>query len=62
MAVPKRRKSRSKGRMQARTHKRALPGVRKCPQCGAVAEPHRVCRACGYYAGRQVLSVNADKD
>ncbi|MDZ4200014.1 MAG: 50S ribosomal protein L32 [Kiritimatiellia bacterium] len=62
MAVPKRKKSRSKNRMQARSHKRALPGSRICPQCKATAEPHRVCRACGYYAGRQVLTVNADAD
>jgi len=62
MAVPKRRKSKSKNRMQARSKKRDLPGSRKCPQCGASAEPHRVCRSCGSYAGRQVLSVHVDED
>lgn len=62
MPVPKRKKSRSKNRMRARSHKRPAPGIRKCPQCGATAEPHRVCRGCGYYNGRQVLSVRADAD
>lgn len=35
-----------------------LPQLGKCPQCDAPAVPHRVCPACGYYKGRQVLTVN----
>jgi len=36
-----------------------LPQISKCPQCAEPHVPHRVCPACGYYKGRQVLSVNA---
>ena len=31
-----------------------------CPQCGASVLPHRACRECGYYRGRQVLNVSAE--
>ena len=36
-----------------------LPQLNQCPQCAAPYVPHRVCPACGYYKGRQVLSVTA---
>jgi large subunit ribosomal protein L32 len=31
-----------------------------CPNCGATRIPHRVCAACGFYNGRQVLSATAE--
>jgi large subunit ribosomal protein L32 len=30
-----------------------------CPQCAAPYIPHRVCPACGFYKGRQVITVKA---
>ena len=33
----------------------------KCPQCGAFKLPHRACKACGMYDGRQVLKVDEEK-
>ena len=60
MAVPKRRKSKSKIRMRRAHHKAPLAAVKACPQCGAPQESHRVCPSCGYYRGRQVLSVEVD--
>ena len=30
-----------------------------CPQCAAPYIPHRVCPACGFYKGRQVLTITA---
>lgn len=36
-----------------------LPQLGVCPQCAAPYVPHRVCPACGYYKGRQVLSITA---
>ena len=26
-----------------------------CPKCGAVVRPHRVCKECGTYKGREVI-------
>ena len=36
-----------------------LPQFNMCPQCAAPYVPHRVCPACGYYKGRQVLTITA---
>ena len=36
-----------------------LPQISSCPQCAAPYRPHRVCPACGFYKGRQVLTVKA---
>lgn len=59
MAVPKRKKSRSRTR-----HRKAqwlrLPGVPRadCSRCGSPTRPHTVCAVCGYYAGREVIAVS----
>ena len=60
MGVPKRRMS----KMRLRTRKAAnrpksAPQSSVCGQCGSRMQPHRVCPSCGYYKGRQVLSVTA---
>ena len=31
----------------------------KCPQCGELKAPHKVCTNCGYYKGVQVLKKEA---
>jgi large subunit ribosomal protein L32 len=36
-----------------------LPKLGVCPQCAAPYKPHRVCPACGFYKGRQVMTVTA---
>ena len=59
MAVPKRKSSKSKIRSRKRSHKVKVVASKKCPQCGAAQESHRVCHACGFYRGRQVLNVEA---
>ncbi|HXH83876.1 MAG TPA: 50S ribosomal protein L32 [Candidatus Tectomicrobia bacterium] len=57
MPLPKRRHSRARGRKR-RTHwKLAAPALAQCPQCREAKAPHRVCPHCGYYNGREVLSV-----
>ena len=38
------------------THKITPPGIHECPQCHSAKLPHRVCRTCGYYAGREVVA------
>jgi len=34
-----------------------LPQLSTCPQCNEPYVPHRVCPACGFYKGRQVINV-----
>ena len=41
-----------------RTHlKKEVGALTVCPQCGAAIRPHRVCTKCGYYKGKEVVSV-----
>ncbi|WP_149454170.1 50S ribosomal protein L32 [Pasteuria penetrans] len=52
MAVPKQKLSRSKQRKR-RTHwKLSPPALRACPNCGELTPPHRICRGCRVYRGR----------
>ena len=62
MAVPKRKVSQARRDKRRSSHwKLEIPGVVTCPKCGAPRLPHRACKACGTYNGRQVLSVEASK-
>ena len=36
-------------------------GMTKCPKCGEFVLSHRVCKACGYYGGKEVLKVEESK-
>ncbi|NLF38211.1 50S ribosomal protein L32 [bacterium] len=56
MPNPKRRHSKTR-RDKRRTHD-SLATVQsvRCSNCGEQKRPHRVCAACGYYNGRQVLT------
>ena len=58
MAVPKRKVSKARRDKRRNSHwKLTIPGVVRCPECGAMRLPHRACRACGKYNGREVLKV-----
>lgn len=57
MAVPKKRKSRSKRDMRRATHKISAAVYNECGQCGAPKEPHRICGSCGWYKDRYALEV-----
>lgn len=62
MAVPKSKISRQrKNKRRSSVWKLETPGLVKCPECGAYHLPHRVCKACGKYNGREVLSVEESK-
>jgi large subunit ribosomal protein L32 len=48
-------------KMRLRTRKAAnrwhAPQLNKCGQCGSTVPSHIVCPSCGYYKGRQVLTI-----
>lgn len=55
MAVPFRRTSTTKNKR--RTHfKLQVPGMTACPNCGEMKLAHRVCKNCGTYKGKEVVS------
>ena len=57
MAVPKRRKSRSKRDMRRAHWVRSIqvPTLVACPNCGEAKIPHRICPSCGHFKGRQII-------
>jgi len=60
MAVPKRRKSKSKAR-QRRSHDFLKEqNLSICPECQEAKLPHRVCMNCGYYGKKQVLELTKE--
>lgn len=57
MAVPKKRKSKSRRNMR-RSHdalERTFAVI--CSNCGEPTLRHRACPSCGHYRGRQVLKI-----
>ena len=57
MPLPKRRHSRTRGRKRRTHYKLTPPSLGECPQCREQKPPHHVCPHCGYYKGREVISV-----
>ena len=58
MAVPKRKVSKARRDKRRNSHwKLELPTLVMCSNCGEYKLPHRVCKACGTYNGRQVITV-----
>lgn len=57
MAQPKKKTSNSK-QWHRRSHWKAkAPNLTTCTNCRAPKLQHTVCRTCGYYNGKQILSV-----
>ena len=60
MAVPKSKISKQRRDKRRSAHwKLEVPGMVKCPQCGELKAPHKVCVSCGYYKSVQVLKKEA---
>ena len=58
MAVPKRKTSKARRDKRRNSHwKLSLPSMVKCPRCGEYKLSHKVCKACGYYNGREGIST-----
>ncbi|MBB6100092.1 large subunit ribosomal protein L32 [Deinobacterium chartae] len=55
--VPKKKTSKSKRDMRRSHHALVPANLVECPNCHAKKLQHHVCADCGYYDGRQVLSV-----
>ena len=56
MAVPKRKQSHSRTNLRrSQNSKLTAPTIVKCSKCGEYNLTHRVCSACGYYGGKQII-------
>jgi len=56
MAVPKKRKSRSRRDMRRSHDHVRMPSIAHCPQCHEPVMPHRVCLQCGTYKGKTIIT------
>lgn len=58
MPVPKHKTAKTKSRMRRSNsyYKMDAPAMSVCSNCGAIKMPHRVCDACGFYKGKQVVT------
>ena len=60
MAVPKRKSSKARrDKRRNNVWKLDMPAFSKCPQCGELKTPHRVCGNCGYYKGKEIIKKEA---
>ncbi|HYM91421.1 MAG TPA: 50S ribosomal protein L32 [bacterium] len=62
MGLTKRRFSKARTASRRAGFKARPVTLVDCPQCHARMVPHRLCPACGYYAGRQVVEVKAREE
>ncbi len=59
--LPKRRHSTRRGGKRKAAIKLTLPGTVACKNCGKPALPHRVCKYCGFYGGKEVVKRKEKK-
>ena len=57
MAVPKKKTSQARRDQRRAHHAIKAPNPVACPNCGELHVPHRVCRNCGFYKGRNAVAV-----
>ncbi len=57
MAVPFRKISKTRGRKRRTHYVIAANTVVKCPKCGEMVKPHRVCPKCGTYKNKEVIKT-----
>ena len=57
MGLPSKQRTRRSKRERASHFALKNTNLGKCAKCGTDALPHRACKACGYYRGRQAVKV-----
>ena len=57
MPNPKRRHSKQRTAKRRSHDFLTLPNSQVCPNCQERKLPHKVCRKCGQYKGREVIAV-----
>lgn len=56
-ALPKHKVSRHQRGNRRRHQVLKAPHLVRCANCGDQMQPHRVCKNCGFYRGRQIIEV-----
>ncbi len=61
MAVPKSKQSKSRTNKRFANYKATEPTLVECPHCHELKAPHRVCKNCGFYDGKEVVAQKEEK-
>jgi large subunit ribosomal protein L32 len=61
MANPKRKWSKARTSRHRSNWKLSIPGLVDCPQCHAKKMPHKVCKTCGFYDGKEIVKMEEEK-
>lgn len=63
MAVPKRKVSKARRDSRKANWKATAPTLAECPHCKEKVKSHTVCKACGYYDGKEAIAIKSkEKD
>ena len=62
MTVPKRRKSKARGRLRRTHYVAVLPTLSECPECHRLIIPHMACPSCRTYRGRELIFEKKKKE
>ena len=54
---PKNKSSKARRDKRRANWKMSAPNLVKCSKCGELMMPHRVCKACGSYNKREIVTV-----
>ncbi|MDF2868480.1 50S ribosomal protein L32 [Anaerocolumna sp. AGMB13020] len=54
---PKNKSSKARRDSRRANWKMSAPNLVKCSKCGELMMPHRVCKACGSYNKKEIISV-----
>lgn len=60
MAQPKKKTSKSKTHSRRAHHSLKPINLVACPQCNEPKRPHVACPKCGFYNGREVISIKTE--
>jgi large subunit ribosomal protein L32 len=56
------RRNRSQTKQRRSHHGLTAAALSVCSNCGAMHRPHHMCLECGFYNGRQVMDLKAEKE
>lgn len=64
MALPKKKTPKSKrNKRRANSWEKIKgPELGRCPHCGELKRSHFVCQHCGWYKGRQVVTIKVKEE
>lgn len=64
MPVPAHKPTKAQGRTRRSNayYTMEAPALSTCPNCGETKMPHRVCPACGFYKGKQIVTKVVKED